>query len=383
MSRDLILVAAALFTWGIGEGMFFVFQPLYLQKLGANPIVIGTILSATGIAMAIAHIPAGYLADRIGRRPLLWASWFIGLVAAWLMALASSLPVFVTGMLVYALTSFVIAPLASYVTAARGKLSVGRALTLIGVAFNSGAIIGPLLGGRIGDQVGLQEIYIVSASVLILSTAIIFFIRSQPLEHATREERSNGLPLTRAYFGFLGIVFLVAFATYLPQPLTPNYLQTQHGLTFSQIGGLGSIGSLGIVVLNLILGRLEARKGFLIGQAAVGLFALIMWRATSMPWFILGYFLLGGYRTTRTLASAQTRNLVHRTKMGLAYGITETVGSAAVIAASPLAGFLYEANPSWMYIAGLSLVIVSLIVSVAFNPARQQVELTTAPIADS
>ena len=37
MSADLILVAFSLFTWGIGEGMFFYFQPIYLQELGADP----------------------------------------------------------------------------------------------------------------------------------------------------------------------------------------------------------------------------------------------------------------------------------------------------------------------------------------------------------
>jgi hypothetical protein len=34
MSRDLILVALALMTWGVGEGMFLFFEPLYLQEMG-------------------------------------------------------------------------------------------------------------------------------------------------------------------------------------------------------------------------------------------------------------------------------------------------------------------------------------------------------------
>jgi hypothetical protein len=36
MKRDLILVAIAMFAWGLGEGMFLYFQPLYLEELGAN-----------------------------------------------------------------------------------------------------------------------------------------------------------------------------------------------------------------------------------------------------------------------------------------------------------------------------------------------------------
>ena len=49
MKRDLILVAIAMFAWGLGEGLFIYFQPLYLQELGANPIMIGTILGGFGL----------------------------------------------------------------------------------------------------------------------------------------------------------------------------------------------------------------------------------------------------------------------------------------------------------------------------------------------
>jgi len=146
MNRNLLFVAIALFTWGIGEGAFFHFQPIYLEELGASPIEIGSILSAVGMAMTIVHIPAGHLADRIGRRKMLWAAWLFGSTATWVMALARSLPMVIFGMILYALTAFVMSPLNSYVTAARGKWSVARAITLISASFNAGAIVGPLLG---------------------------------------------------------------------------------------------------------------------------------------------------------------------------------------------------------------------------------------------
>lgn len=41
MSRDLLLVAFSLFIWGIGEGMFTYFQPIYLQQWGADPLQLG------------------------------------------------------------------------------------------------------------------------------------------------------------------------------------------------------------------------------------------------------------------------------------------------------------------------------------------------------
>ena len=155
---------------------------------------------------------------------------------------------------------------------------------------------------------------------------------------------------------------------YLAQPLSSNFLQNQHHLSLGSIGILGSISSLGIVILNLGLGGLKTHYGFLLGQLAVGIFTVILWQATGFPWFCLAYFMVGGYRIARALATAQTRNLVHQSRMGLAYGITETVGASAIILASPAAGFLYDINPSLMYPVGFGLILISLLVSARFNP---------------
>ncbi|MEW6242576.1 MAG: MFS transporter, partial [Chloroflexota bacterium] len=124
MNRNLLFIAIALFTWGIGEGMFFNFQPIYLAELGSDPQEIGFILGAFGAAMAVTHIPAGHLADRLGRRPLLVSAWTMGLLSTLVMAMARDLPLFVVGMLGYGLTAFVASPLSSYTTAARGNWSV-------------------------------------------------------------------------------------------------------------------------------------------------------------------------------------------------------------------------------------------------------------------
>ena len=101
MKRDLILVGIAMFAWGMGEGLFIFFQPIYLEELGADPILIGTILGGFGLAMTLSHIPAGILADRIGRKPLMVAAWATGTITCWMMALANTLPIFTIGLIFY------------------------------------------------------------------------------------------------------------------------------------------------------------------------------------------------------------------------------------------------------------------------------------------
>ncbi len=162
MTRDLVLVAASLFFWGFGEGMFFYFIPLSLQNLGANPLMIGGVYSGIGLAAALMQIPAGILSDRIGPRTIMWISWGIGALACWILAVASSLTVFVIGIWLYYMTSFGVVPLNSYVTSVRGKLSPERALTFSGGLFNTGMIAGPILGGLIADQTWGCRVYIPS-----------------------------------------------------------------------------------------------------------------------------------------------------------------------------------------------------------------------------
>jgi MFS family permease len=367
---DLILLCVSLLIWGIGEGMFFIFQPIYLQQLGADTMTIAGIFSAFGVAMMAVQIPAGYLADRIGRKPLLVAAWAAGLLAAWTMALARSLLVFVAGVLLYGLTAFVSSPMNSYVTAARGRLSTARAMTLVSAAFNLGAVIGPFSGGWLGQRFGLQAVFLAAACLFIPSTGLLLFLRNQPREVHDPATPPGKLLANRRFIGLLGIGMLATFVMYLPQPLTPRFLSNERGLSLASIGLLGSVGGLGNTVLNLVLGQFAARTGFLLAEVSVAAFALLLWQGTGLPWYALGYFLLGGYRAGRALISAQIRPLIHSVQMGLAYGMAETLNSLAVVLAPLLAGAVYTRGPLLIYPLSMGLLGLVLAIS-AFSLPRE------------
>jgi len=293
------------------------------------------------------------------------------------MGLATNMTAFVVGMLLYGFTLFVLSPLNSYVTAARGKWSVGRAFTFIGAAFNLGAVVGPIVGGQIGDRIGLRTNFFIAAVLFMISTGLIVYIRPQPVEKSAGQPTSYNFLRNQRYLIYLGVVFLAIFATFLSQPLTPNFLHNERSLSLSWIGPLYALSGVGTVILNLVLGFLPARTGFLIAQAAVGMFALILWRASGLPAYMFGFFLLGGFKTTRALASAQVRILVHQASMGLAYGLTETVSSTATILAPILAGFLYTREPIWIYIASIGLILISIMVSVKYSPIQGEEDRST------
>lgn len=369
MNRDLILVAVSLFTWGIGEGMFLIFQPIYLQQWGASPVLIGALLGGSGIAMTIAQAPAGYLADKFGSRPIMLGSWVLGASASIVMAVANSMTWFVVGMLAYGLTSFVLAPMNSYITNVRGRWSVARALTLVSAAFNLGAVGGPLIGGYLGDRYGLKTVYLIASGFFMLSTLIVFMVSPvHPEHHAEGDNKNNGVLQNRPFILLLGVAFLSMLAVYLPQPLTANFLENVRHLSLTQIGQLGAIGSLGNALLALAFGGLSAPVGIVLGEALVGLYALALWLGPGEIWYAVGYFFIGGYRLCRSMILAVARSLVPARETGFAYGLIETANALTVIVAPPLAGVLYTKNPYLVFSVSFFAILAVIVLNVIALP---------------
>lgn len=371
MNRNLLLVGLALLLWGLGEGMFFNFVPIYLDNqflLEKNEI--GRVLSLFGLSMAVTHIPAGRLADRIGRRPLLITAWILGLLASLVMGVAQSLPLFLVGLFSYGLTAFVSAPLSSYVTAARGSWSVGTALSFSTAAFATGMVLGPLTGGWIGEHYGMRMSFLVAAVLFLFSNACILLIERQPLDHHDPDAPPPSLRGNRSFILLMGVLAFAMFAMYLSQPLTPNFLDDVRGLSLSETGIVFTMGALGNSLMAILFSRFPPRRGFMLSQGLVMLFALLIWQGTSLPVYALGYFLLGGFRAGRPMVLALARELIHDSQMGMTYGIMETTTAAVFIVTPLLAGNLFERDPMIVYPLSIGFLAVSIVVSYLFSPRK-------------
>src|SRR5215208_2889509 len=347
--------------------MFFNFVPIYLdQQFLLSKYEIGIILGAFGFSMAITHIPAGRLADRFGRRPLLIIAWVLGLVSTLIMGLAFVLPLFLVGLFGYGLTAFVSSPLSSYVTAARGEWPVGTVLSLTTATFGMGMVLGPITGGWIGDHYGMRMSFFVAAAMFVLSSGFILFIERQPIDHHDPEAPPPNLRSNQRFIVLMGVLAFAIFSMYLSQPLTPNFLEGVRGLSLSETGIIFTAGALGNSLLAILFSRVYPRRGFLVAQALVILFAFLIWKGSSLPVFMLGYFLLGGFRAGRPMVMAQARELVHDSQMGLSYGIMETISAAIFVLTPPLAGILFEYDPKFVYPLSIGLIMVSILVSYLF-----------------
>ncbi|MBK8794109.1 MAG: MFS transporter [Holophaga sp.] len=288
-------------------------------------------------------------------------------------------------MSIYGITAFVGGPMNAYVTAARGSWSVPRALTLISASFNTGAILGPLMGGWVGQQLGLRSSFGFSLIFMVISTILIIFIRPQPVEGEQHESPANTLAkmLNPAFVRFLIMAFGIYFFIYLPQPLAQNFLVNERQLNLANIGVLISSRSLGVVVLSLLTGSLDARRGLAATQIGVTLFTLIIWQGYGLPAFMLGYALMGSTNPSRVMLMAQARSLSKAQNMGLAYGMLETILSVVLITAPPLAGALYAFQPDLVFPISAAGILITLVLSWVLRPqtkASPNTEETQTPI---
>jgi len=371
LNRNLLFIASALLLWGFGEGMFFNFVPIYLDtQFLLSKYEIGWVLGAFGLSMAVTHIPAGRLADRIGRRPLLIAAWLLGLASTLVMGLALALPLFLVGLFGYGLTAFVSSPLSSYLTAARGKWPVGTALSLSTATFGMGMVLGPVTGGWIGDHYGMRMSFFVAAVLFLLSSVVIVLIEGQPIDHHDPEAPPPRLRSNKHFVILMGVLAFAMFSMYLSQPLTPNFLEGVRGLSLSETGIVFTAGALGNSLMAILFSRMYPRRGFLLAQGLVILFAFFIWKGISLPTYALGYFLLGGFRAGRPMVLAQARELVHDSQMGVTYGIMETITAVIFVLTPPLAGLLFERDPMSVYPLSIGLIAVSILVSYLFSPRK-------------
>ena len=361
MSRDNRWLMLALFLWGAGEGLSFYFRSLYLKELGADPVAIGSILALAAAAAGITHIPAGYLADRFGRKQLLVVGWVVGVAAALLMYLATTLQVFVVGLLFYMFTGFVVAPINAYATEARGEQSVQRALTLVSAGFWGGALVSPAFGGLIAREFGLRTVFGVAIFAFVLSTLALLPLKAQPLSPPEAGRTRYG-PLfnNRRFLGFLALIFFALSALQLGIPFAPNFIVEVREFNLEVVGLLGTATSLGAVILNLLLGQRIPRRGFMIAQGLMMVYLLLLLSSSSPGWLGVAFFFQAGWNFARSMSISQVGRVVGPSELGLAFGLTETVTSVTLILAPFVAGLLYKIAPVLPFQVSLGLIAMTL-----------------------
>jgi len=178
---------AAVFVSGTGIGSLLPILPLFLRERGASYSLVGVIVGSALAAQALGQWPAGWLAERIGRKEMM----VVGLLVAAAASLMFLLPLsvewlvavrFIQGLGFAAAAPAEIAAVADVVPAEE----LGRSYGWVSAARQSGIIVGPAIGGLLA-VFGRWTVFAVTGAAL----AGAALVAALTLPTSVRRPRSN------------------------------------------------------------------------------------------------------------------------------------------------------------------------------------------------
>ncbi len=185
MSPLLLAILFVAFIQMFGVGLLAPILVIYAHEVvQLSDQMIGSVFLIMVLAVAVASVPGGRLADRVGRsRTVAWGM-VLASAGMWLLPLAGRGNLLVLGAAAillggsYAVSSPAWLALVSE-TAPRGR--TGLVMGAFETAQGAGLIIGPVLGGLLYDQGGPQVPFVASAILLTAGTCLaILTVRKRP-----------------------------------------------------------------------------------------------------------------------------------------------------------------------------------------------------------
>ena len=288
----------------LGFGGIVPVLALYARSFGVSQSAIGVAIAIYGLARFLVAMPAGRLADGLGRRPALALGGLVTAAGNLLCAYAPSFAVLAGGRFVAGAGAALVLIsgqiiLADITTPERR----GRAMAVYQGVFLFAVGIGPLPGGLLAEHYGLRAPFLAYAVAGVLSAALAWALIPE-----TKSARSAGSPaaalppfgsqvaILTGHKGFM-LVSLVSFMNAVARTgalfnIIPVLAQDRLSLGPDRIGlglALASLVGLAVVYPSGVLVDRYGRKFVIVPATIVaGLSLLLFLLAPSYAWFLAG-----------------------------------------------------------------------------------------------
>jgi MFS transporter, DHA1 family, inner membrane transport protein len=322
------------------------------------------------LAAVLLFIPAGYLADRVGRRQMLSAAWLCSAIGV-----ASFVPLgdwhgAFFGSALYWASTVALPLLIAYVTAIAPRAQLGRALGIVLGAYFAGNILGAPVSGVIASAFGYRAAVAVAAAVFFVSATLTFALRSLP----PHTERGPFRP-PRAFWVLLAITPLGAALSIVSIAFIPLYLHDVAAIPLERIGLYVALVSVGATALAVTAGSLADQLGplpALLASATTLTLASILVAVSGRDELVVGFgtLLLGATQAANPVVAAAVERIIPPARAALGYATYQTAFALGFGGGGTIAGFLYDADPLLPFIATAALALpVATIVGVVISRA--------------
>lgn len=246
----------------------------------------------------------GNLSDQWGRRPVLLFS-LLGFGVDYLfLSLAPTIGWLFLGRLIAGVTGASFTTASAYIADISTDENRAQNFGMIGAAFGLGFIIGPVIGGLLGEY-GARIPFVVAAGLSLLNALYGFFVLPESLPKSARRKfswrRANpigSLMQLRKYPAIGGLIFsliLVYIAAHAVQSNWTFFTIERFGWSEKMIGvSLGAVGLLTAIVqgglIRFINPRLGNEKSVYIGLSLYGL-GLLLFAFASQSWMMFAFLI--------------------------------------------------------------------------------------------
>jgi len=378
MNKPLLVIFAAIGLDAVGIGLIFPILPRLLEQVTHTRNIAPElgIMTALYALMQFIFAPVlGALSDQLGRRPVLLISLAGAALDYLVMAFAPELWVLLVGRAVAGLTGANVSVATAYLTDISAESERARRFGLSNAMFGVGFIVGPLLGGLLGDY-WLRLPFIAAAVLNACNLLLALFVLPES-RTPTREQLElaalNPLRPLRWVFSLKPLLPLV-FVFFILSGAGEAYgtCWALWGFDAFHWNGrwiglsLGTFGLCQTLVQALLPGlatKLLGEPGAVLvglGCAGVALIVMAFARQGWVVFAVMPLFALGGIGTP-ALQSRATR-LVEPARQGQFQGVlASAVGLASIVAPLAFSSFYFVVQKEWPEAIWLSVVLVQAI----------------------
>ncbi|MGV2290474.1 TCR/Tet family MFS transporter [Trinickia sp. YCB016] len=385
MSRALAVIFATVALDAAGIALIFPILPGLLRSMtGANEVssLFGAMLAIHALTQFVFAPVLGVLSDRHGRRPVLLLSLAGTAIDYWVMAFTPHLWLLFAGRAVAGLTAANTAVAIAYLADITPEAQRARRYGLFHAFFGAGFVMGPVIGGALGD-VSVRDPFLAAAALNGLNLLLALFF----LPESHRPERkpidwgalNPFVPLRwaltfRALVPLLAVFLLISLVGQTYSTVWVLFVEDRFGWTATEVGlSLGAFGALVALAQGFAVGpvtrRLGERGTLLVGIVceAAALLVLAFARAGWIAFAVIPLLAFGGIGLP-ALRSLQTK-AVDRERQGQLQGVIASLVSLAAILGPLVFSWIYAlSRPGWngfVWIAGVAIYALSVPVVLA------------------
>lgn len=308
---NLFVLAGVNFLRGAHSSIYNVIWQPFVLSLGASMPTLGLLNSIGGmggIVTTVIQSLGGWLADRVGRKPLVIASSFALIAGYLLFAMAGALHIWLlllVGIIFGGLAALARPAINSITAESVHAEKQGSAFSLMQVAILVPGIIAPTLGGAMADRFGYLSVFPLGIVLEGIVLGIVWRLlrETRMLNDGGRSARDalrvlfRSLSPPKGLRGFFIATALDGFSWGMGWGLLYGLLTDVYHYSAEQLGLMASVMSLSWALMQLPIGRYIDRrnlKGVMIFSEGVGIpLMLIYLTQTRFEMFLISQVLFG------------------------------------------------------------------------------------------